>query len=136
MNGEVNNISLLGSNTTKYIYDNPSAGMLEWFQSPSKEPYAIFLTCPEFTSLCPKTGQPDFAEILIEYIPNERCVESKSLKLYLFSYRNFGEFHEACVNRIVDDLCAVIAPRYIRVEGKFRPRGGIAIIPVVERGRK
>lgn len=128
-------ITLLGK-STNYKYDKPDWRMLEWFESPSDMKYSIFLNCPEFTSLCPKTGQPDFAKIIIEYIPNKKCVESKSLKLYLFSYRNFGEFHEACVNRIADDITKAIHPKYLRVVGEFYPRGGISIHPVVERGRK
>jgi 7-cyano-7-deazaguanine reductase len=91
--------------------------------------YWVKLNCPEFTSLCPITGQPDFATIYISYIPNQKIVESKSLKLYLFSYRNFGEFHEDCVNRIMNDLVAILDPRYIEVWGKFLPRGGISIDP-------
>lgn len=122
--------------TTDYKYDKPTWEMLDWFESPSEKPYSIFIHCPEFTSLCPKTGQPDYAKIEIEYIPDKKCVESKSLKLYLFAFRNFGEFHEACTNRIADDIVKAIAPRYIKVTGEFYPRGGIAIHPVVERGKK
>ena len=132
----MDNISLLGSKSTAYTYDKPVAEMLEWFDSPSSMNFTIHLTCPEFTSLCPKTGQPDFAEIIIEYIPNAKCVESKSLKLYMFAYRNCGMFHEACVNKIANDIWEAIFPKYIKVTGNFRPRGGIAIIPVVERGNK
>lgn len=91
--------------------------------------YWVKLNCPEFTSLCPVTGQPDFATIYICYIPDKKIVESKSLKLYLFSYRNFGEFHEDCVNRIMNDLVKLLDPRYIEVWGKFLPRGGISIDP-------
>jgi len=91
--------------------------------------YWVKLNCPEFTSLCPITGQPDFATIYISYIPHLKLIESKSLKLYLFSFRNHGEFHEDCVNRIMNDLIAVIDPLYIEVWGKFLPRGGISIDP-------
>lgn len=91
--------------------------------------YWVKLNCPEFTSLCPITGQPDFATIYISYIPDKTIVESKSLKLYLFSYRNYGEFHEDCVNRIMADLVNLLHPRYIEVWGKFLPRGGISIDP-------
>ena len=90
---------------------------------------------PEFTSLCPITGQPDFAEIKILYIPGERMVESKSLKLYLFSFRNHGDFHEDCVNKIMKDLVALMAPKYIEVVGLFTPRGGISIYPYANYGR-
>ena len=93
-------------------------------------------SCPEFTSLCPITGQPDFAEIRIMYLPDERMVESKSLKLYLFSFRNHGAFHEDCVNIIMKDLIALMDPKYIEVTGIFTPRGGISIYPYVNYGRK
>lgn len=96
--------------------------------------YLVTFTCPEFTSLCPKTGQPDFAKILISYIPREKMVESKSLKLYLFSFRNHGDFHEDCVNIIMKDLIALMDPRYIEVKGIFTPRGGIAILPFANYG--
>ena len=87
--------------------------------------YAILFDCPEFTCLCPMTGQPDFATITIEYVPDARCVELKSLKLYLWSYRDEGAFHEAVTNQILDDLVAAIAPRSMTVEGDFMVRGGI-----------
>ena len=89
----------------------------------------VRLNCPEFTSLCPITGQPDFAEIRISYIPGRRMVESKSLKLYLFSFRNHGDFHEDCVNTIMKDLVRLMEPKYIEVTGYFTPRGGISIYP-------
>ena len=91
--------------------------------------------CPEFTSLCPITGQPDFANIYISYIPDQLCVESKSLKLYLFSYRNHGDFHENCINTIGKDLVELLNPRYLEVWGKFTPRGGISIDPYYNYGR-
>jgi 7-cyano-7-deazaguanine reductase len=91
--------------------------------------YWVKFNCPEFTSLCPITGQPDFAAIYISYIPDVKMVESKSLKLYLFSFRNHGGFHEDCVNIIMKDLIALMEPRYIEVWGKFTPRGGISIDP-------
>lgn len=87
--------------------------------------YSVHFECPEFTCLCPMTGQPDFATIDIEYVPDERCVELKSLKLYLWSYRNEGAFHEAVTNQILDDLVAAIAPRSAVVTGRFLVRGGI-----------
>jgi 7-cyano-7-deazaguanine reductase len=100
---------------------------LETFANPRPgRDYRITFECPEFTCLCPMTGQPDFATILIEYIPDQRCVELKSLKLYLWSYRDEGAFHEAVTNRICDDLIAAIAPRSVTVTGKFWVRGGIA----------
>lgn len=91
--------------------------------------YWVKFNCPEFTSLCPVTGQPDFATIYISYIPDKKIVESKSLKLYLFSYRNHGDFHEDCVNKIMNDLITLLQPRYIEVWGKFLPRGGLSIDP-------
>ena len=98
--------------------------------------YWVRFNCPEFTSLCPITGQPDFAEIRISYIPNVKMVESKSLKLYLFSFRNHGDFHEDCVNIIMKDLIKLMDPKYIEVWGKFTPRGGISIDPYCNYGRK
>jgi 7-cyano-7-deazaguanine reductase len=99
---------------------------LETFPNPRPgREYVIHFECPEFTCLCPMTGQPDFATITIEYVPDERCVELKSLKLYLWSYRDEGAFHEAVTNQICDDLVAALAPRKITVNGKFLVRGGI-----------
>jgi len=110
--------------------------VLETFEN--KHPdndYWVQFNCPEFTSLCPITGQPDFAEIKIMYIPDHRMVESKSLKLYLFSFRNHGDFHEDCVNIIMKDLVALMDPKYIEVVGLFMPRGGISIYPYANYGR-
>ena len=99
---------------------------LETFPNPNPErDYEVRFECPEFTCLCPKTGQPDFATIRIRYTPDRRCVELKSLKLYLWSFRDEGAFHEAVVNRILDDLVALLAPRRMSVEGDFLVRGGI-----------
>jgi 7-cyano-7-deazaguanine reductase len=99
---------------------------LEWFSNPRPErDYEIRFECPEFTCLCPKTGQPDFATLRIRYTPAERCVELKSLKLYLWSYRDQGAFHEAVTNKILDDLVALLSPRKLVVEGDFMVRGGI-----------
>ena len=100
---------------------------LETFPNPNPErDYEIAFEAPEFTCLCPMTGQPDFATIRIRYTPDEKCVELKSLKLYLWSYRDEGAFHEAVTNRIANDLIAAIDPRYIEVEGDFYVRGGIS----------
>ena len=99
---------------------------LEHFPNPRPErDYEIRFNCPEFTCLCPRTGQPDFATIRIRYTPDQRCVELKSLKLYLWSFRDEGHFHEAVTNRILDDLVALLQPRRMRVEGDFLVRGGI-----------
>ena len=97
--------------------------------------YWVRLNCPEYKSLCPITGQPDFAEIRISYIPDVKMVESKSLKLYLFSFRNHGDFHEDCVNKIMKDLIKLMDPKYIEVTGFFTPRGGISIYPYANYGR-
>jgi 7-cyano-7-deazaguanine reductase len=97
--------------------------------------YFVKFNCPEFTALCPITGQPDFATIYIAYVPDKKLVESKSLKLYLFSFRNHGDFHENCVNVIMEDLRKLLAPKYIEVWGKFLPRGGISIDPYTNYGK-
>jgi 7-cyano-7-deazaguanine reductase len=128
-------VTHLGSQGTQYPTDyDPS--VLETFEN--KHPdndYFVKFNCPEFTSLCPITGQPDFATIYISYVPGERMVESKSLKLYLFSFRNHGDFHEDCMNIIMKDLIALMDPKYIEVWGKFTPRGGISIDPYCNYGR-
>lgn len=126
---ELEGVSLLGEKKTVYPTDY-APEMLETFvnKHPDNE-YLVTFNCPEFTSLCPKTGQPDFAKIIISYIPRERMVESKSLKLYLFSFRNHGDFHEDCVNIIMKDLVKLMDPKYIEVTGIFTPRGGISIYP-------
>jgi 7-cyano-7-deazaguanine reductase len=104
--------------------------VLEGFENkhPDRD-YWVKFNCPEFTSLCPITGQPDFATIYISYIPDKKMIESKSLKLYLFSFRNHRSFHEDCINTIMNDLIELLEPRYIEVIGKFFPRGGISIDP-------
>ena len=113
---------------------NPS--VLEAFENRHQDhDYWVRFNCPEFTSLCPITGQPDFAEIRISYIPDVRMVESKSLKLYLFSFRDEGAFHEDCVNVILKDLVKLMDPKYIEVTGFFTPRGGISIYPYTNYGR-
>lgn len=126
---ELKGVNLLGQSTTEYpsCY-NPD--ILETFDNkhPDNE-YLVTFNCPEFTSLCPKTGQPDFAKIIINYIPRQKMVESKSLKLYLFSFRNQGDFHEDCINIIMKDLVKLMEPRYLEVMGIFTPRGGISIYP-------
>ena len=110
--------------------------VLETFenQHPDND-YWVRFNCPEFTTLCPITGQPDFAEIRIGYVPDKRMVESKSLKLYLFSFRSNGDFHEDCVNTIMKDLVKLMDPKYIEVTGFFTPRGGISIYPYANYGR-
>lgn len=133
-NKELEGVTLLGNQNTKYEQDyNPA--VLETFVNKHQDhDYVVTFNCPEFTSLCPKTGQPDFAKIIINYIPAQKMVESKSLKLYLFSFRNHGDFHEDCVNIILNDLWELMDPRYLEVRGVFMPRGGISIHPFANRG--
>jgi 7-cyano-7-deazaguanine reductase len=120
---------------TEYL-NTYSPEVLETFENKHQEnDYWVQFNCPEFTSLCPITGQPDFAEIKIMYIPSKRMVESKSLKLYLFSFRNNGDFHEDCVNIIMKDLVKLMDPKYIEVVGLFTPRGGISIYPYANYGK-
>ena len=132
---EKEGLTLLGNRRTVYR-DDYTPEVLETFinKHPDND-YMVTFNCPEFTSLCPITGQPDFAEIRINYIPDERMVESKSLKLYLFSFRNRGDFHEDCVNIIMKDLKKLMDPKYIEVKGIFTPRGGISIYPFANYGR-
>lgn len=121
----------LGTGKTEYP-DKYDPSMLEVFANPQiATPYEISIDAPEFTSLCPITAQPDFAKIVIIYSPDQLCVESKALKLYLFSFRNSGVFHEAVVNMIAKDLFDIMKPHWIEVEGQFMPRGGISIWPKV-----
>ena len=125
----------LGSRGTKYAaeYD---PGLLEKFSNkhPGNE-YFVKFNCPEFTTLCPITGQPDYGAVTISYVPDETLVESKSLKLYLVSFRNHGDFHEDVVNIIMKDLIALLDPKYIEVWGRFLPRGGISIDPYANYGK-
>lgn len=133
MKNELINLRALGiSAATKYSYKRPERKLLERFPSPRARAgngFVIVIVAPEFTSLCPKTGQPDFATIKISYTPDQWCVESKSLKLYLGSFRMHGEFHEACVNRILQDLVDLLEPMSMTVVGEFTPRGGISFWP-------
>lgn len=132
---EDEDLELLGNQQVSYPADY-APEMLETFQNKHPEnDYWVKFNCPEFTSLCPITGQPDFATIYINYVPDERMVESKSLKLYLFSFRNHGDFHEDCVNIIMKDLIELMDPKYIEVWGEFTPRGGISIHPYANYGR-
>ena len=120
---------------TGYVFDY-SPQVLETFSNKHADrDYWVRFNCPEFTTICPITGQPDFAEIRISYIPDQRMVESKSLKLYLFSFRNHGGFHEDTVNMILNDLIKLMDPKYIEVTGIFTPRGGISIYPYANYGR-
>ena len=131
---EKQELTLLGKKT-EYRQDY-APEVLEAFTNRHPErDYRVHFDCPEFTSLCPITGQPDFATITIDYIPDVKMVESKSLKLYLFSFRNHGAFHEDCVNLIMKDLIRLMDPKYIEVRGVFTPRRGISIHPLCTYGR-
>ncbi len=128
-NKELKGVTLLGQTHTDYP-QTYAPEVLESFENkhPNTDNWTTFV-CTEFTSLCPKTGQPDFARIYINYIADKLMVESKSLKLYMFSFRNHGDFHEDCVAKMCHDLNQLMKPRYIEVIGEFTPRGGIAIYP-------
>jgi 7-cyano-7-deazaguanine reductase len=130
---EVEGLIQLGAHNTKYVYDSPCPDLLEVF--PNQYPNRNYITefkFGEFTSLCPKTSQPDFATITIRYIPNEKCIETKSLKLYLLSYRQYGCFMETLTNRILEDLVSVCSPRWMKVISNFNARGGTFINVEVE----
>lgn len=131
-------LTQLGSQATKYRMSSPDATMLETFpnQFAGARDYVITHDTDEFTSLCPKTGQPDFARILIETIPGAVCVETKSLKLYLFAYRQEGSFMETLANRILSDLVLVTKPKWMKVTATFHDRGGIATSVVAEHGER
>lgn len=110
-----------------------SRDLLETFPNPKPErEYLIEHTAPEFTSVCPRTGQPDFATIVVSYVPDALCVELKSLKMYLQSFRNVGIFYEDVINRMLDDLVSVLRPRWMEVRGEFNPRGGISSVVTAE----
>ena len=128
-------LTLLG-NTQAAFPKTPQQRTLEAFPNPKPQrDYSIRLDCPDFTSLCPVTGQPDFAQIIVEYVPGDRCLETKSLKLYLASYRNVHAFNEAVINRILDDLVQACHPRRMRLEGRFVARGGLALTVIAEHPR-
>lgn len=128
-------LSLLGNQNTNYLYEYAPEVLEAVDNLHTENDFFVKFNCPEFTSLCPMTGQPDFATIYISFIPDKKLVESKSLKLYLFSFRNHGDFHEDCVNIIMKDLIKLLDPRYIEVWGKFTPRGGLSIDPWCNYGR-
>ena len=129
MEDQAKDLKKLGSYKTDYCYQGPSTDILETFPNafPGRA-YEVVHSTEEFTSLCPKTGQPDFAKITITFCPDEKCVESKSLKLYLFSFRQHGSFMETIVNKIHDDLKEVMEPRWITVVGDFGARGGVSTL--------
>jgi 7-cyano-7-deazaguanine reductase len=118
------------------VSENPTREF-ETFPNPRPgRDYLISIDCPEFTCVCPRTGQPDFATIRIRYVPAEKCVELKSLKLYLWSYRDVGTFHEAATQQILDDLVAALHPKWLRVEGDFNVRGGLHTRVFASHGRR
>jgi 7-cyano-7-deazaguanine reductase len=125
--------SVFGKSVEKFAFNRPNSKILKTFRNryPNRD-YIVNMKIREFTCLCPLTGQPDFATIHVTYIPNQKCIESKSLKLYIFSFRNFEVFHEDCVNRILDDCVGASEPRWMQVTGKFSARGGISFTLVVE----
>ena len=129
-------LTLLSRSHTEYP-DTPDKAKLETFVNayPQRD-YESLFDCPEFTSLCPVTGQPDFGHIRIRYIADKLCIESKSLKLYLYSFRNHHTFHEEAVNRILTDLVKACKPRWMEVNGEFRPRGGISLTITATEGKK
>ena len=132
---DLSELTLLGNQGTTYNFDY-APEILETFENnhPNRD-YFVKFNIPEFTTLCPMTGQPDFATLYISYIPDQKMVESKALKLYLFSFRNHGGFHEDSMNVIMNDLIELMDPRYIEVWGKFTPRGGISIDPYCNYGK-
>ena len=134
MKSDTSQLTLLGHKTV-YKQDYAPEVLETFINKHPENDYWVRFNCPEFTSLCPITGQPDFATIQIDYIPGEHMVESKSLKLYLFSFRNHGAFHEDCVNIIMKDLVKLMNPKYIEVTGFFTPRGGISIYPYCNYGQ-
>lgn len=129
---DTSQLSSLGSKTTDYDYGEPTPAILETFENTGARDYVVNLEVPEWSGLCPKTHQPDFAHISIAYVPDKKCIESKSLKLYVFAYRNYGCFMESTTNKFVDDIVAVCDPKWIRVRGVFKARGGIALNVVAE----
>jgi len=128
MKDDITTLTKLGSQKTKYKYDKPGTEILEIFNNkyPGKD-YVVDFIFPEFTSLCPKTGQPDFAEFRISYTPDKKCIETKSLKLYFFAFRNYGSFMETIVNKVLEDLVSMCDPKWMKVIGMFNPRGGIVL---------
>lgn len=126
---ELDGVTLLGNQNVRYKYEYDPSVLETFINKHPNNDYVVTFDGYEGTSLCPRTGQPDFFKIVINYIPNERMVESKSLKLYLFSFRNNGDFHEDIVNIIMEDLIKLLDPKYIEVRGIFSPRGGISIFP-------
>jgi 7-cyano-7-deazaguanine reductase len=130
-----NKLNILKNKNVKYP-DSPEKAVLEKFKNQvKKRDYVIRFNIPEFTSLCPITGQPDFGNLIIDYVPDKLCVESKSLKLFIFSFRNHGAFHESVTNQILDRIYDCIKPKWIRITALFYRRGGISIDVFAEHGK-
>ena len=127
-------LTLLGNKVNKYRTDYAPEVLEKFANKHPDNDYFVKFNCPEFTSLCPITGQPDFATVYISYVPDKFLVESKSLKLYLFSFRDHGDFHEDVINIIMKDLVKLLEPKYVEVWGKFLPRGGLSIDPYANYG--
>lgn len=132
---DIDDLGSLGSGKTVYPTDYDPSLLKTFHNAHPGRDYMVTFRCPEFTTLCPITGQPDFATLYINYVPDDLMVESKSLKLYLFSFREHGDFHEDAVNIIMKDLIELMDPKYIEVRGMFYPRGGISIYPFANHGR-
>ncbi len=128
-------LTLLGNKVNKYRTDYAPEVLEKFGNKHPDNDYFVKFNCPEFTSLCPITGQPDFATVYISYVPDKFLVESKSLKLYLFSFRDHGDFHEDVINIIMKDLVKLLEPKYVEVWGKFLPRGGLSIDPYANYGK-
>ncbi len=135
MDRKQEDITLLGNKGVSYPYEYAPECLEAFSNRHTENDYWVKFNCPEFTTLCPITGQPDYATLYISYVPDQKMVESKSLKLYLVSFRNHGDFHEDVVNIIMKDLIRLMEPRYIEVWGKFLPRGGISIDPYTNYGK-
>ena len=133
---EGENLTKLGNKKTEYKTDYDPSILGAFSNRHEENDYFVKFNCPEFTALCPITGQPDFANIIISYVPDKKLVESKSLKLYLFSFRDHGDFHEDVVNTIMNDLIKLLEPKYIEVWGRFLPRGGLSIDPYCNYGKQ
>lgn len=132
---DTSKLTKLGAGSTRYVYDAPESAILEAFENRARNrDYLVELDYPEFTSLCPVTGQPDFARIRVRYVPDALCVESKSFKLYMVAYRGFGGFMETITNKILDDLAAVCRPRWMQVVAVWNARGGTTITVTAETG--
>lgn len=130
---DLSEVTLLGNQNTKYKFDYDPSILEKFekhFEDSVEDEQIVNLDCFEFVSRCPKTGQPDFATIHISYIPNKYMVESKSLKLYLFSFQQHGDFHETCIHMIMEDLVKLLDPKFLAVYGDFNSRGGISILPL------